>query len=268
MPEVQQITALVANGDNAVNKQPTAMGPQYNDYHTKAELCRLLGLNEDALKYLQALCAAGQKHGSGWMADCISTVRRCETTCDAVKRMALDWRKILQDAGCPGNKLYSQITLDEYSDNNQVRLSTIVQDFGAGFVNAYPVPPGGAIRLEHPSRPGYIPKTIAVDIALAQNGTNYLDLLIQFYLTEGGTTKGKEIGPLYSANQFLNKDGTQIHLEFPYYKNKPVDVGSLEKLAVEIRHAGGVNNILSASVVIYHEAKCWAELCAAPEEIC
>ena len=57
-------------------------------------------------------------------------------------------------------------------------------------------------------------------------------------------------------------------MESPYYKNKPVDVGALEKLAVEIRHTGGVNNILSASVVIYHDAKCWAELCSTPAELC
>ena len=121
---------------------------------------------------------------------------------------------------------------------------------------------------EHLSRPGYIPTKIAVDISFANNGNNYLDLQIQFYLGEGGTTKGKAIGPLYSGNQFLNKDGTQIHIDFPHYKTLPVDVGFFEKLAVEINNSGGVNNILSISVVVYHEAKCWAELCATPSELC
>ena len=268
MPDVQQINALVANGGNAVDKQPSPMGPQYNDYQRKMELCRLLGLNPEQLEYLAAMCDAGAKHGTNWMGECLSTVRRCETTCDTVKRLCLDHRKIIQMTCCPGNKPYSQITLDEYSDDNQVRLNQIVQNFGAGFVNALPVPPASSIRLEHLSRPGYVPTKIAVDISFANNGNNYLDLQIQFYLGEGGTTKGKAIGPLYSGNQFLNKDGTQIHIEFPQYKTLPVDVGFFEKLAVEINNSGGVNNILSISVVVYHEAKCWAELCATPSELC
>ena len=266
--QVQTINALTATATPAVEKQPSTMGPTYDDFHAKKELCRLLNASEEHFEFLKAMFEAGRECGSGWMRDCLSTMKRCESVCDTVKRDCMSLEAIVRATCCPGQNLYSQITIDEFSDNNQVNLVVPVIDFAPGFVNAFPVPPSAAIRLEHLARPGYIPKKIAVDFALANNGTNYLDIEVQFYLGPGGTLKGKELGPAFSGNQFLNKDGTQIHLDFPPYRGRPVDVGSIEKLAVEIRHNGGVNNVVSAQVIVYHDAECFYELCKAPRPVC
>ena len=77
------------------------------------------------------------------------------------------------------------------------------------------VAPGQAIRLEQPTRPGYLPHKIAIDFALANNGTNYLDLEVTLWLGPGGKTRGKQIGPIWNGNEFINKDGTQIHIDMP-----------------------------------------------------
>jgi len=167
-------------------------------------------------------------------------------------------------ACCPGNILFSQITLDEFSGARHTILSKVVQNFGAGYVNNFPVPVGSAIRLEQPPRPGYQPDEIRIDFALANSGNNYLDLEVTFYLGPGGTTRGKQIGPIWSGNEFLNKDGSQIHVEMPAYRGKVVEVGSVERMAVEIRNTGGGNNLTSAKVRLpYDEAK-WYANCAAP----
>jgi hypothetical protein len=178
-----------------------------------------------------------------------------EARCDNIWAVA-------RRACCPGNILYSQITLDEYSDNGQVNLSEVVQDFGPGYQNAYPVAPGQSIRLEQAARPGYLPNKIAIDFALANNGTNYLDLEVTLWLGPGGKTRGKNIGSTWFGNEFMHKDGTQIVIPMPKYRGKVVEVGSVEKMAVEIRHTGAANNLVSAKVRLPYDEACWYEHCA------
>ncbi len=181
---------------------------------------------------------------------CSTVASRCDNIWAVAKR-----------ACCPGNLLYSQITLDEYSDNAEVPLDNIVQDFGAGYVNELPVAPGQAIRFEQSARPGYLPSTIWIDFALAGGAVNYLDLEIQFYLGPGGKAKGKEIGPRYRGNQFVHKDGRQEKIEFPRYRGHTVEVGSAEKIGVEIRHIGSANNLISASIRLPYDEEAWYEHC-------
>ena len=244
-----------------VAKQPSAMGPDYDEYSTKQQLFRLLGLCEEDVQLLRLLCEMGRSDRYAWLRECKSTLSHCRTVCDSVKSECMSMTELIRLGLCPAQRNFGQLTIDEFSDDNQVNLTSIVQNFGAGFVNAYPVAPGDAIRLEHPLRPGYFPTKIAVDMSLANNGDNYLDIEIQFYLGPGGVTRGKPIGPAYRGNQFLNKDGTQIHLPFPLYRSRHVDVGSSERLAVEVRHTGGVNNITTTFITIYHDAECFYELC-------
>ena len=172
---------------------------------------------------------------------------------------------VARRACCPGNILFSQITLDNYSADGQVNLIEVVQDFGPGYQNSYPVAPGQAIRLEQPTRPGYLPHKIAIDFALANNGTNYLDLEVTLWLGPGGKTRGKNIGSTWFGNEFIQKDGTQIVIDMPKYRGKVVEVGSVEKMAVEIRHTGGANNLVSAKVRLPYDESCWYEYCASPD---
>ncbi len=190
---------------------------------------------------------------------CIELQERCsrlEKTCQAMELFQ-------QEMICVANILWSQRTIDEYSDNSQVNLEVPVPGLGPPYVNTFPVPPGNIIRLTHKLRPGFTPTKIAIDFALAGGATNYLDLVINFYLVPGGVSseRGLEIGNQMRGNQFLNKDGTQIHLPFPEYRNRPLDIGSGETLAIEIKNAGGVNNLDSAFVTIYYDNRLFYALC-------
>jgi len=164
---------------------------------------------------------------------------------------------------CPGNVNYSQRTLDEYSDDNQVNLANVVTGLGGDYLNAYPLTPAKLIRLTHLARPGYTPTKIAIDFNIAGGGNNYLDFVLQFYLVPGGTPNnlGLPIGPEFRGNQFLNKDGTQIHVDYPEYRNSPLDIGSLETLALVIRNNGAANNLDSAFVTVYYDNKAFYQAC-------
>ena len=117
--------------------------------------------------------------------------------------------------------------------------------------------------LMQSSRPGWTPKEIRIDLNLAGGASNYLDIQVQFYLSpdQDGKVQGKSIGSLYKGNQFLNKDGTQITVPFPKYKNEPINVGSLEKLTVEIINKSAATNLDSAQVVIIYDNECFYEWC-------
>ena len=164
---------------------------------------------------------------------------------------------------CPAHVLYSQRTIAEYSDNSQVNVEEPVTGLGPPYVNGFPVPPGAVIRLTHKARPGYTPTKIAIDLNIAGGASNYLDFIITMYLVPGGVSsaKGLEIGNQMRGNQFLNKDGSQVHLKFPEWQNQPLDIGSAETLAIEIRNAGAVNNLDSAFVTIYYDNRRFYELC-------
>ena len=186
---------------------------------------------------------------------------RCRTTisrCDAIEMLC---RNFL----CPGNVNFSQRTLDEYSGKNQVKLNEIVTGLGDPYVNAYPVPPTKKIRLTHKARPGYTPTEIRIDLNIAGGGNNYSDFLVQFYLVPGGsnTGQGLEAGNAYDGNMFLNKDGTQLVVQFPDYRGLPLDIGSLETLAVVISNNGAANNLDSAHVNIFYDNARFFELCKA-----
>ena len=192
-----------------------------------------------------------------------SSMSRVEGQCRTVTQRCDASDLMFQQYICPGNVNFSQRTLDEYSDDSQVNLEDVVTGLGGDFVNAFPVPPTKLIRLTHKSRPGYTPTKIAIDLNIAGGGNNYLDFTLQFYLVPGGvsTGLGLEVGPQMRGNQFLNKDGTQIHVPFPEYRNAPIDVGSLETLALVIKNNGAANNLDSAFVTIYYDNKLFYALC-------
>src|SRR5690606_22093250 len=117
--------------------------------------------------------------------------QRCITlteTCSHLKQRCDYLESLCEPTMCPGEKLYSQRTLDEYADDGRVSLNQVVPDVGPGFVNAFPVPPGQSIRLTHRPRPGFLPHKIGIDANYAGGANNYLDLDIQFYLIPGGVS--------------------------------------------------------------------------------
>lgn len=180
---------------------------------------------------------------------------RCRTTisrCDAIDLLC---RNFL----CPGNVNFSQRTLDEYSGQSLIKLDSIIKDLGDPYVNAFPVPPGKKIRMTHEQRPGYSPTSIRVDLNLANNGNNYSDITLEFFV--GSKVMVHKIGNSYDGNMFLNKDGTQIEVKFPEYRNLPVDIGSLETLTVEISNKGPANNLNSAHINIQYDNGRFYELC-------
>jgi hypothetical protein len=185
---------------------------------------------------------------------CRSTMNRC----DAIEMLC---RNFL----CPGNVNFSQRTLDEYSGLNQVKLVEVVTGLGDPYVNAFPVPPGKRIRVTHKARPGYTPTNIRLDLNIAGGANNYSDFAVQFFLVPGGVDSGLglSVGNNYDGNIFLNKDGTQIAVPFPEYRGSPLDIGSLETVAAEIRNGGAANNLDSAHINIFYDNSRFYELCKA-----
>lgn len=192
---------------------------------------------------------------------CTTIEDRCRTTVSRCESLEM----LCQTFICPGNVNFSQRALDEYSGRSQVKLTEIVTGLGDPHVNTFPVQPGKKIRLTHKPRPGYTPTNIRIDLNLAGGGNNYSDFLLQFYVVPGGvnSNQGLEIGDAYDGNIFLNKDGTQISVTFPEYRGLPLDIGSLETLAIVISNNGAVNNLDSAHVNVFYDNTRFYELCKA-----
>ena len=221
--------------------------PQNERDYYKRQICDLLGVDFDQLvRQVRQSCQETDRYRQ----ECERLTRRCDTL-EAMQRLLC----------CPGQLLYSPLSIDEGSNQNQIDLEAIEQGLGEPYVDTWPLPPQKKIRLQTLARPGFMPEKIAIDLAFANNGDNYLDLRIQFFLTPGGNSRmGKPYGPRYRGNQFLNKDGSQIHIPFPPYRDRPLTIGTLERLAVEIEHTGP-NNLNSAYVTVYHDAQRFYQLC-------
>ena len=225
-------------------------------------------LSADGLEKLRMLaCTPGLIDRLLQCVDQIPRIQQCVTTvedkCRNISNRCDAFDMFCEGYICPGNVNFSQRTLDEYSDNAQVNLEQIVSGFpNPPYVAAFPVGTNQIIRLTHKPRPGYTPKTIAIDLNISGGGSNYLDFELQMFLVPGGVAsdQGLEIGSKMRGNQFLNKDGTQIHLPFPAYRNQSIDVGSLETLAIEIRNTGAAN-LDSAFITVYYDNRAFYELC-------
>ena len=197
--------------------------------------------------------------------DKVNTISTCyrtiEERCKQLEGHCDLLMRLVRHVCCTANVNFSKITIDEVSDDSQVALDEPVPGLGGDFVNNFPVPPGKKIRLQHGTRPGWTPSEIRIDMNLAGGASNYLDFSVQLYLGPGDTQLGKPIGPNYSGNSFLNKDGSQIRVPFPRYKNEPIDVGSLERLAVVISNRSAATNLDSVQVILAYDNNRFYEMC-------
>ncbi|MEZ4429257.1 MAG: hypothetical protein R3A51_16410 [Nannocystaceae bacterium] len=275
MENALTITATAADVDTHDSSTARPSGLDSNGL----KLCHYLGLSEEALclirqlhslgltgddiMQLKRLALATKGQDLDFVRNCKPIMERCDSLCEQMKKRCLSIESLVKSTCCPAQNVFGTATIDEYSHNTHVNLESIVADFDSNFVNVYPVPPGQAIRLEHQARPGFFPTTVEIDLDLANNGTNYLDIEIQFYIGPGGKEKGKAIGDKFKGSQFMDKDGRKKEVQFPKWRGKHLDVGSVEKISVELRHKGIANNLISANVFVHHDADCYYKMCIA-----
>ncbi len=238
-------------------------GSTMSDYEKQAALCKILGTDPNTIaqlpelmKLLHALkgkCSTLENNNATLLQRCTTLEQKCA-----------DLSFYASLTCCPANMLYSQPTMDSYSDEDRIEFDQIITGLGGDFVDAFPVPPGKKIMLATKKRPGYCPGKIAADFSLAGGGNNYLDLGLQWLLSPDDTKPldgGRTIGSRFAGNDFLDKDGRQKDRPFPTYRNRIVCVGSLERLYVVLDHRGGANNVDSAQIRIFHQNDAWYAAC-------
>lgn len=190
------------------------------------------------------------------------------TQCRTVTQRCATLEHIQKQSCCPANMNYSAVTINKYSHQNQVNIDTVVTGLGAPYVDGYPVNPGSKIRLIQEARPGYSPKKMTVALNLANQGTNFMDLEVSFYITTDPKQQGEKIGSDYRGFQFFNNEGQPTPLDFPTYQQNPLTIGTREWLVVEIAHKGPANNLISAFVAAYVNAEGWFAACGESPPAC
>lgn len=190
------------------------------------------------------------------------------TQCRTVTQRCATLEHIQKQSCCPANMNYSAVTINKYSHQNQVNVNTIVTGLGAPYVDTYPVNPGSRIRLIQEARPGYSPKKMTVAFNLANQGTNFSDLEVSFYITTDPKQQGEKIGSDYRGFQFFNNQGQPTPIDFPTYQQNPLTIGTHEWLVVEIAHQGPANNLVSAFVAAYVNAEGWFAACGESPPAC
>ena len=124
----------------------------------------------------------------------------------------------------------------------------VVSGLGGDFVDACPLAPGKVIRFEADSRPAY--HSTAIECLVPLTYDTLSDLEIQFYLVGGDRHEGRCCGPMLRGNQFVDCNGAPIRVPWPLSQGRPLTVGSLERLAVEVRHRGLAHRLDSVIVSV------------------
>jgi hypothetical protein len=209
-------------------------------------ICHVLGISPEDLALLRAMT---------------DRLNRVEGQCKTVTNRCGSLENVLKMACCPANMLFSQVTINRVSHQNQVNVVTPVTGLGGDIVDSFPVPPGKKIRLIQARRPGYTPVNITVALNLANNGTNYLDIVVRFYVSTSEKELGENLGSEYRGFQFFNNDGIPTPLPFPLYLNNPLTIGSEEYLIIELEHTGTANNLTSAFASAFVNNAGWFAAC-------
>lgn len=191
-----------------------------------------------------------------------------EQQCQSVVHTCATQGSLMRLACCPANMLYSQLTINKYSHQNQVSVNIPVTGLGGDYVDTMPVPPGKKIRLIHMQRPGYSPTMLTLALNLANNGTNFLDIAVTFYVTEDAKEQGEKIGSEYRGFQFFNNEGIPTPVPMPLYKNLPLTIGTMNYLMIELHHQGSANNLVSAFAAAHVNAQAWYAACGLDTRSC
>jgi len=189
---------------------------------------------------------------------CVTTIAQVPEMCtrlDEVVSRCDKFTNILKNAGCPGQKKYGNVTLSRYSSITTVDIDQIKTGLGDPYVDTFPVATTKKIRLDQLARPGYIPEEIEINLVLANDGTNYLNANIQFFVGDS------KVGPNYKGSAFLDADGRTKKIKFPHFDGEPVEIGSDDVLSVEIAMSGP-NALTFATVVIHVDAQGWYNACS------
>ena len=213
---------------------------------TLLRLCRVLRISPEDLAMLRLFgkrCDAIER-------DCRSLGQRCGAI-----------EGVLDQTCCPANMNYSQPTIDKFSHKTQVNITNVVTGLGGDYVDTMPLNPGKRIRLIQEQRPGYSPVNVTVALNLANQGTNYLDLEVTFWVTTDPQIQGEQLGSEYRGFQFFTNEGVPTPIPFPTYKNMAVTIGTMNYLAIEIAHKGAANNLVSAFVAVQVNSQGWYAAC-------
>ena len=232
------------------------MGSNYPDA-TRIEmtrrLCELLGISPEKLAELLAM---------------LHRLESVETRCQTVVQRCATLENVIRMVCCPANQLFSAITGDNFSHQNQVNLVTPVPGLGGDYVDGYPVTPGKKIRLTQVSRPGYAPTAFMVALNLANGGTNFLDIAVTLYVTTDPKLQGEKLGSEYRGFQFFNNEGIPTPVPMPLYKNMPLTIGTMNYLMIELHHQGSANNLVSAFAAAHVNAQAWYAACGLDTRSC
>ncbi len=160
---------------------------------------------------------------------------------------------------CPEQQLYGDVTRHIYSSRNIVYVDQIVTGLGGDFVDNYPVPPGKYLLLQTEQRPGFVPEVVEAHFTLANNGTNFLNIGVQFQVLS------EKIGSELLGSTFLDEDGRTKKVPFPSWRGRRgLRIGSQERVQVLLR-VTGPNNLDHAAIAIHLDVEGWAKLCLPPE---
>jgi hypothetical protein len=122
----------------------------------------------------------------------VRRVEAVEGRCTSVVHSCATQENLLKMACCPANMMYSQITVDKFSHQNQVPVLTPVTGLGGDYVDSLPLPPGKKIRFRQERRPGYSPKHVTVAQNLANDGKNFLDIAVTFHVSSDPPRSGRQ----------------------------------------------------------------------------
>ncbi len=208
--------------------------------------------------------------------ECMPTLQKCQPTLERLQTCAPALERFPQECSrleelvaqcnrfeklmkylscCPQQQQFGNVTTDYYSSITTVDLEKITTGLGDPYVDQFPVPTSKIIRLVQTApRPGYVPEQIEINMVMANNATNYLNLTVQFYVGE------RKIGSAWKGSHFLDQDGRTKKVPFPTFRDEVIVIGSDDTLAVEIS-VSGPNSLEYAAVTIHIDGRGTYALC-------
>lgn len=264
---------FIAN--SAVHPQVVSQSEMHSQQQSPDELfdyvCRCLGFSREQMQALRQFTPTQIMQLQTALPDvvaCAPKLRECIPALNHVAACApqignfksvvdrcRSLEDVVRDACCPGNVAFGDIGNHFFSSKNTLYLKNVAQNFGADYVNSFPVPPNKKIRLEQGRFSGFVPELVEMHFTMANGGTNYLNIEVNFFVGE------THIGSEMLGSTFRDEDGRTKKVAFPTWRGKSgILIGYQERVAVELSITGP-NNLEFATVAIHVDAEAWARLC-------